>query len=78
MITLERLQEVVDGKNSYFEKIEGNNITIYVQKYPALTYFDITVTKKYNSNKIMEVYRRIGIFDTYDLVRELLSPLNDK
>ena len=77
MITLERLQEVIKSKNSFFWKEEGKHISLLISKYPH-TNFDITVISNYNPNHIKDVYRNLGPFDTFDLIRELLSPLNDK
>lgn len=77
MITLERLQEVFDSKNSYYNKIDGNYISLLIFKYPY-TNFEITVVSKKNSNHINEIYRNLSPFDTFDMIRELLSPLNDK
>lgn len=77
MITLERLQEVYESKNSYYNKIDGNTISLLILKYPY-TNFQITVVSKSNTNYIKEFYGSLGPFDTFDLIRELLSPLNDK
>jgi len=77
MITLERLHEVFESKNSFYTKIDGNNISLLILKYPY-TNFQITVVSKLNTNHIKDVYRDLGPFDTFDLIRELLSPLNDK
>ena len=77
MITLERLHEVFESKNSFYAKIDGNNISLLILKYPY-TDFEITVISNYNPNHIKDVYRDLGPFDTFDLIRELLSPLNDK
>ena len=77
MITLERLQEIIKSKNSFFWKEEGKHISLLISKYPY-TKFEITVISNYNPNHIKDVYRNLGAFDTFDLVRELLSPLNDK
>ena len=77
MITLERLQEVYESKNSYYTKIDGNTISLLILKYPH-TNFEITVVSKSNSNYIKDFYGSLGPFDTFDLIRELLSPLNDK
>lgn len=77
MITLERLQEVFESKNSFYTKIDGNNVSLLILKYPY-TNFQITVVSKLNTNYIKEFYGSLGPFDTFDLIRELLSPLNDK
>jgi len=77
MITLERLEEIIKSKNSFFWKEEGKNISLLISKYPH-TDFEITVISNYNPNHIKDVYRDLGPFDTFDLIRELLSPLNDK
>jgi len=77
MITLERLQEIYESKNSFFWKEEGKYISLLISKYPH-TDFEITVISNYNPNHIKDVYRNLGVFDTFDLIRELLSPLNDK
>ena len=77
MITLERLQEVYESKNSYYTKIDGNTISLLILKYPY-TNFQITVVSKSNTNHIKEFYGSLSPFDTFDLIKELLSPLNDK
>ena len=77
MITLERLQEVFESKNSFFLKEEGKHISLLISKYPH-TNFEITVMSNYNPNHIKDVYRNLGAYDTFDLIRELLSPINDK
>ena len=77
MITLERLQEVFESKNSFFLKEEGKHISLLISKYPH-TNFEITVISNYNHNHIKDVYRNLGAYDTFDLIRELLSPINDK
>jgi len=77
MITLERLQEVFESKNSFFLKEEGKHISLLISKYPY-TNFEITVISNYNPNHIKDVYRNLGAYDTFDLIRELLSPINDK
>jgi len=77
MITLERLHEVFESKNSFFWKEEGKHIFLLISKYPH-TNFQITVVSKLNENHIKEFYGSLGPFDAFDLIRELLSPLNDK
>ena len=77
MITLERLEEIIKSRNSFFWKEEGKHISLLISKYPH-TKFEITVISNYNPNHIKDVYRNLGAFDTFDLIRELLSPLNDK
>ena len=77
MITLERLQEVFESKNSYYNKIDGNTISLLILKYPY-TNFEITVVSKSNSNYIKDFYGSLGPFDTFNMINELLSPLNDK
>ena len=77
MITLERLQKVYEGKNSYYTKIDGNTISLLILKYPY-TNFQITVVSKSNTNHIKDFYGSLNPFDTFDLIKELLSPLNDK
>ena len=77
MITLERLQEVFESKNSYYNKIDGNNISLLILKYPY-TNFEITVLSKSNSNHIKDFYGSLGPFDTFNMINELLSPINDK
>lgn len=77
MITLERLQEVFESKNSYYKKIDGNTISLLILKYPY-TNFEITVVSKSNSNYIKDFYGSLGPFDTFNMINELLSPINDK
>ena len=77
MITLERLQEVFESKNSYYNKIDGNTISLLIFKYPY-TNFEITVVSKSNPNYIKDFYGSLGPFDTFNMINELLSPLNDK
>ena len=77
MITLERLQEVFDSKNSFYTKIDGNNISLLILKYPYSN-FELTIVSKKNPNHVEKFYGSLSPFDTFDLVRELLSPLNDK
>lgn len=77
MITLERLQEVFESKNSYYNKIDGNTISLLILKYPY-TNFEITVVSKSNSNYIKDFYGSLGPFDTFNMINELLSPINDK
>ena len=77
MITLEKLQDVFNSKNSYYNKIDGNVISLLILKYPY-TNFQITVVSKSNSNYIKDFYGSLGPFDTFNIINELLSPLNDK
>ena len=77
MITLERLQEVFESKNSYYNKIDGNTISLLILKYPY-TNFEITVVSKSHSNYIKDFYGSLGPFDTFNMINELLSPINDK
>ena len=77
MITLKRLEEIIKCKNSFFWKEEGKHISLLISKYPY-TNFEITIILNYNPNHIKDIYRNLGAFDTFDLIRELLSPLNDK
>jgi hypothetical protein len=77
MITLEKLQEVFESKNSFYTKIDGNTISLLILKYPY-TNFQITVVSKSNANHVKDFYGSLDPFDTFDLIRELLSPLNDK
>ena len=77
MITLSRLEEIIKSKNSFFWKEEGKHISLLISKYPY-TNFEITIILNYNPNHIKDIYRNLGAFDTFDLIRELLSPLNDK
>ena len=77
MITLERLQEVFESKNSYYNKIDGNTISLLILKYPY-TNFEITVVSKSNSNYIKDFNGSLGPFDTFNMINELLSPINDK
>ena len=77
MITLGKLQEIYESRNSYYNQIDGNTISLIILKYPY-TNFQITVVSKSNANHIKEFYESLGPFDTFDLCRELLSPLNDK
>ena len=77
MITLEKLQEVFENRNSYYNKIDGNTISLLILKYPYSN-FQITVVSKKNVNHVEKFYGSLSPFDTFDLVRELLSPLNDK
>ena len=77
MITLEKLQEVFKSRNSYYNKIDGNTISLLIIKYPY-TNFQITVVSKSNSNYIKDFYGSLGPFDTFNMINELLSPLNDK
>ena len=76
-ITLERLQEVYENKNSFYIKIEGNNTSLLILKYPY-TNFEITVVHKANPNYIKDFYGSLGPFDTFNMINELLSPINDK
>jgi hypothetical protein len=77
MITLGKLQEVFESKNSYYKKIDGNTISLLILKYPY-TNFEITVVSKSNSNYIKDFYGSLGPFDTFNMINELLSPINDK
>ena len=77
MITLEKLQEVFESKNSFFLKEEGKHISLLISKYPH-TNFEITVMSNYNPNHIKDVYRNLGAYDTFNMINELLSPINDK
>ena len=77
MITLEKLQEIHESRNSYYNKIDGNTISLIILKYPY-TNFQITVVPKSNTNHIKDFYGSLSPFDAFDLIRELLSPLNDK
>ena len=77
MITLERLEEIVKSKNSFYTKIDGNNVSLLILKYPY-TNFEITVVTKSNPNHIKDFYGSLNPFDTFDMIRELLSPINDK
>jgi hypothetical protein len=77
MITLEKLQEVYESKNSYYTKIDGNTISLLILKYPY-TNFQITVVSKSNTNHIKDFYGSLGPFDTFNMINELLSPINDK
>ena len=77
MITLKRLQEVYENKNSFYIKIDGNNISLLILKYPY-TNFQITVVLKSNTNHVKDFYGSLSPYDTFDLIRELLSPLNNK
>ena len=77
MITLEKLQEVFESKNSYYNKIDGNFISLLILKYPY-TNFQITVVSKSNSNYIKDFYGSLSPFDTFNMINELLSPINDK
>jgi hypothetical protein len=77
MITLERLQKAYESKNSFYTKIDGNTISILVLKYPY-TNFQITIVSKSNSNHVKDFYGSLGPFDTFNLINELLSPINDK
>ena len=77
MITLERLQKAYESENSFYTKIDGNTISILVLKYPY-TNFQITIVSKSNSNHVKDFYGSLGPFDTFNLINELLSPINDK
>jgi len=77
MITLERLQEVFESKNSFYTKINGNKVSLLILKYPY-TNFQITVVSKSNSNYIKDFYGSLSPFDTFNMIHELLSPINDK
>ena len=77
MITLENLQEVYENRNSYYKKIDGKTISILILKYPY-TNFELTIVSKKNPNHIEKFYNSLGPFDAFDIVRELLSPINDK
>ena len=77
MITYETLKEIFENHNSFFYKEEGKNINLLIFKYPY-TDFEIIVVSKKNPNHIDEIYRNLSPFDTFDIIRELLSPLNDK
>ena len=77
MITLEKLQEVFENRNSYYNKIDGKTISILILKYPYSN-FELTIVSKKNPNHVEKVYESLSPIDTCDLVRELLSPLNDK
>jgi len=78
MITLKKLQKIFDnGYYSYYNKIDGNTISVIILKYPY-TDFQITVVSKENPNHIKEIYGSLGPFDAFDIIRELLSPINDK
>jgi len=77
MITLEKLQEVFESKNSFYSKIDGNKVSLLILKYPY-TNFQITVVSKSNSNYIKDFYGSLNPFDTFNMIRELLSPINDK
>ena len=50
MITLERLEEIIKSKNSFFWKEEGKHISLLISKY-TYTDFEITVISNYNPNK---------------------------
>lgn len=76
MITLEELQKAFESRNSYYNKIDGNTISLLILKYPY-TNFQITVVPKSNTNHVKDFYGSLNPFDTFDLVRELLSPLNN-
>ena len=77
MITLEELQKAFNSRNSYYNKIDGNTISILILKYPYSN-FQITVVLKKNPNHVENFYGSLSPFDAFDLVRELLSHLNDK
>lgn len=77
MITLEKLQEVFESKNSFYTKIDGNKVSLLILKYPY-TNFQITVVSKSNSNYIKDFYGSLSPFDTFNMICELLSPINDK
>ena len=77
MITLEKFQEVFKSRNSYYNKIDGNTISLLILKYPY-TNFQITVVSKSNVNHVKDFYGSLGPFDTFNMINELLSPLNDR
>ena len=77
MITLERLQEVFESRNSFYTKIDGNTISLLILKYPYSN-FELTIVSKKNPNHVEKFYGSLGPFDAFDIIRELLSPINDK
>ena len=77
MITLGELQEIYESRNSYYNKIDGKTISILILKYPYSN-FELTIVSKKNPNHVENFYGSLSPFDTFDLVREFLSPLNDK
>ena len=71
MITLERLQEVYENRNSYYNKIDGKTISILILKYPYSN-FEVTIVSKKNPNHVEKFY------GSYIQDISLLSPINDK
>lgn len=70
-ITLERLQECIDNKYPYFNKIELINNILLVEKYPFINTFDIIIVDKKCQSYIKNWYRDLGPFDTYNMIQEL-------
>ena len=78
MVQYNLLLDVINNKLPFFRKEEGKNIIILITKYSFINTFEITVVSKKNPNHVKDVYRDLGAFDTFDMIRELISPLNDK
>lgn len=75
MITLELLQNCVDNKESLFRVIECKNYKLIVYKYQFLSKFDIKVINL-SGKHVMDWYMNLGVFDTYNMIQELIAQEN--
>ena len=76
-ISLKRLEDCIDNKESLFNIIEGKNIKLIIEKYQFIPNYDIKVINKLGTC-VIHWYRNLSAFDCYNMIQELLSPLNDK
>lgn len=77
MITLELLQNCVDNDESLFRIIECKNYKLIIDKYQFVPKFDIRVINL-SGKHVINWYQHLGPFDTFNMINEFLSPINDK